>query len=61
MHAVEDVRPVTDPGPVRLAHRTITWTLEQERRGMRLFLIHAGFDPDGPARTRARKIMGEGW
>ncbi|MFJ6630683.1 SRPBCC domain-containing protein [Streptomyces sp. NPDC091376] len=40
---------------------TITWTLEPEGRGTRLFLVHEGFDPDDPAQMRARKIMGGGW
>ncbi|UUU38359.1 SRPBCC family protein [Streptomyces sp. NBC_00162] len=40
---------------------TITWTLEPEGRGTRLFLVHEGFDPDDPAQMRARTIMGGGW
>ncbi|WP_331743294.1 SRPBCC domain-containing protein [Kitasatospora sp. NBC_01300] len=40
---------------------TITWTLEPEGRGTRLFLVHEGFDPDDPAQMMARKIMGGGW
>ncbi|MGW7362041.1 SRPBCC family protein [Streptomyces sp. NPDC054841] len=40
---------------------TITWTLEPEGRGTRLFLVHEGFDPDDPAQMRARQIMGGGW
>ncbi|MGW6492056.1 SRPBCC family protein [Streptomyces sp. NPDC055056] len=41
-------------------HRTITWTLEQEGRRARLFLVHEGFDPDDPAQMMARKIMDGG-
>ncbi|WP_199549667.1 SRPBCC domain-containing protein [Streptomyces sp. N35] len=40
---------------------TITWTLEPEGHGTRLFLVHEGFDPDDPAQLMARKIMGGGW
>ncbi|WP_406392697.1 SRPBCC domain-containing protein [Streptomyces sp. NBC_00887] len=43
------------------ADRTITWTLEPEGRGTRLFLVHAGFDPDDPAQRMAHRIMGGGW
>ncbi|MFD4243160.1 SRPBCC domain-containing protein [Streptomyces sp. NPDC058525] len=40
---------------------TITWTLEPEGRGTRLFLDHEGFDPDNPIQQRARTMMGGGW
>jgi uncharacterized protein YndB with AHSA1/START domain len=40
---------------------TITWTLEPEGRGTRLFLVHTGFDPDDPAQRMAHRIMGGGW
>ncbi|MFI9611451.1 SRPBCC domain-containing protein [Streptomyces sp. NPDC052023] len=50
-----------DPGPAGTADWTITWTLEQEGRGTRLFLVHEGFDPDDPAQSMARKIMDGGW
>lgn len=40
---------------------TITWTLEPEGHGTRLFLEHAGFDPDSPQQQLARTIMGGGW
>lgn len=40
---------------------TITWTLEPEGRGTRLFLVHEGFDPDDPGQMRARTLMGGGW
>lgn len=36
---------------------TITWRLEPEGTGTRLFLTHDGFEPDSPALTR----MGQGW
>ncbi|MFE1286263.1 SRPBCC domain-containing protein [Streptomyces sp. NPDC058751] len=50
-----------DADPRRTADWTITWTLEQEGRGTRLFLVHEGFDPDDPAQMMARKIMDGGW
>ncbi|MFF8948406.1 SRPBCC domain-containing protein [Streptomyces sp. NPDC014940] len=50
-----------DADPTGPADWTITWTLEQEGRGTRLFLVHEGFDPDDPAQMTARKIMNGGW
>jgi uncharacterized protein YndB with AHSA1/START domain len=40
---------------------TVTWTLESEGRGTRLFLEHDGFDPDDPTQQFSRQIMGSGW
>jgi uncharacterized protein YndB with AHSA1/START domain len=40
---------------------TITWTLQPEGRGTRLFLLHEGFDPDDPLQQQARTIMNGGW
>lgn len=40
---------------------TITWTLEPEGRGTRIFLVHSGFDPDDPAQQMAHRIMDGGW
>ena len=40
---------------------TVTWRLQPEGRGTRLFLDHEGFDPDDPAAQLARQIMGGGW
>lgn len=40
---------------------TVTWTLEPEGNGTRLFLEHAGFDPDENTQQLARKFMGGGW
>lgn len=51
----------TDASAANQADWTITWTLEPEGRGTRLFLVHEGFDPDDPAQMMARKIMGSGW
>jgi uncharacterized protein YndB with AHSA1/START domain len=50
-----------DADPDNPADWTLTWTLEQEGRGTRLFLVHEGFDPDDPAQLMARKIMDGGW
>lgn len=40
---------------------TVTWTLEPEGRGTRLFLEHAGFDPDDQAQQHVRRILDGGW
>lgn len=40
---------------------TLTWRLEPEGRGTRLFLEHAGFDLDSPLGRTAYEGMGEGW
>lgn len=39
----------------------VSWTLEAEGRGTRLFLEHSGFDPDDPTQQLARRFMGGGW
>ncbi|MEU4700732.1 SRPBCC family protein [Nonomuraea dietziae] len=53
----QDANPAGGNG----ADWTITWTLQPEGTGTRLFLVHEGFDPDDPAQQRARTIMGGGW
>ncbi|WP_326626612.1 MULTISPECIES: SRPBCC family protein [unclassified Streptomyces] len=40
---------------------TITWRLQAEGTGTRLFLEHAGFDLDSPLGETAFHGMGEGW
>lgn len=50
-----------DEGQGNRADWTITWTLEPEGRGTRLFLVHEGFDPDDPYQVQAHRIMGGGW
>jgi uncharacterized protein YndB with AHSA1/START domain len=40
---------------------TITWRLEAEGTGTRLFLEHAGFDLDSPLGRAAYEGMGRGW
>lgn len=50
-----------DPNAEHGADWTITWTLEPEGRGTRLFLEHTGFEPDHPLEQKARTIMDAGW
>ena len=40
---------------------TVTFTLEPEGRGTRLFLAHEGFDPGDPYQAASRRIMNDGW
>lgn len=40
---------------------TITWRLEPEGTGTRLFLAHSGFDLDSPMGRQAFEGMGRGW
>jgi uncharacterized protein YndB with AHSA1/START domain len=40
---------------------TVTWRLSPEGRGTRLFLEHAGFDPDDALQQMSRSIMSGGW
>ena len=40
---------------------TITWRLEPEGTGTRLFLTHDGFDLDSPMGRQAFEGMGQGW
>ena len=40
---------------------TVTFTLEPEGTGTRLFLVHDGFDPDSPYQQVSRRMMGSGW
>ncbi len=40
---------------------TITWRLESEGTGTRLFLEHAGFDLGSPLGRQAYEGMGAGW
>ncbi|HEX4224606.1 MAG TPA: SRPBCC domain-containing protein [Pseudonocardiaceae bacterium] len=40
---------------------TVTWRLEAEGRGTRMFLEHTGFDPDNEMARTMRTIMGGGW
>ncbi|WP_327582725.1 SRPBCC domain-containing protein [Nonomuraea sp. NBC_00507] len=40
---------------------TVTWRLEPEGKGTRLFLDHEGFDPVDELQQMSRRIMGSGW
>lgn len=40
---------------------TVTFTLEPEGHGTRLFLAHEGFDPDDPYQSTSRRLMSGGW
>jgi uncharacterized protein YndB with AHSA1/START domain len=40
---------------------TVTFTLEPEGRGTRLFLAHEGFDPGDPYQAAGRRLMDGGW
>ncbi|WP_051639851.1 SRPBCC domain-containing protein [Cellulomonas sp. URHE0023] len=51
----------TDAAAEDLVPTTVTWTLEAEGHGTRLFLEHAGFDPDDEIAQLSRRIMGGGW
>lgn len=44
-----------------MLNTTITWRLEPEDGGTRLFLEHAGFDLDSPMGKMALEGMGNGW
>jgi uncharacterized protein YndB with AHSA1/START domain len=39
----------------------VSWELQPEGRGTRVFFTHSGFDPDDPAQVTARTIMAGGW
>lgn len=43
------------------ARTEVSWTLQAEGKGTRLFLEHSGFDPDDPTQQLARRIMNGGW
>jgi uncharacterized protein YndB with AHSA1/START domain len=40
---------------------TVTWRLEPEGRGTRLFLTHDGFDDADPRQLLVKGILGGGW
>lgn len=50
-----------DPAHPEGMATTVTWTLQPEGKGTRLFLEHAGFDLDDPTQQLARKFMNGGW
>jgi uncharacterized protein YndB with AHSA1/START domain len=46
------------PGGENGLDSTVTWQLVPEGRGTRLFVEHAGFDPDNPYQQLSRRVMG---
>jgi uncharacterized protein YndB with AHSA1/START domain len=40
---------------------TVTWRLEPEGTGTRLFLTHDGFDDNDPGQVLTKNILGGGW
>lgn len=49
------------PSDLSALDSTVTFTLEPEGTGTRLFLVHDGFDPDNPYQVAAHRIMSGGW
>lgn len=49
------------PGDPSGLDSTVTFTLEPEGRGTRLFLAHEGFDSGDPYQAAAHRLMGGGW
>lgn len=47
-----------DPDAMRTE---VSWTLQAEGKGTRLFLEHSGFDPDDLTQQLARRFMNDGW
>lgn len=50
-----------DAGSGNALSSTVTWRLEPEGDGTRLFLTHDGFDPADPTQVIAHRIMSGGW
>lgn len=50
-----------DAGDGNALSSTVTWRLESEGPGTRLFLTHDGFDPADPSQVVAHRIMSGGW
>ncbi|NEE03811.1 SRPBCC family protein [Phytoactinopolyspora halotolerans] len=48
------------PDDVSSLDSVVTFTLEPEGTGTRLFIVHDGFDPDDPYQALSRRIMGGG-
>lgn len=51
----------TAQGDASRLDSTVTFTLQPEGTGTRLFLVHDGFDPDDPYQAVARRLLGSGW
>src|SRR5690242_1660778 len=59
--AVDEPRGLSYTFSEGILNSTITWTLEPEGTGTRLFLEHAGFDADTPIGKTGFTGMGAGW
>ncbi|MEU6933859.1 SRPBCC domain-containing protein [Streptomyces sp. NPDC046374] len=59
--AVEDERLLAYRFAEGTLDTTLTWRLEPEGTGTRLFLTHSGFDLDSPMGRQAYEGMGRGW
>ncbi|MEX1653252.1 hypothetical protein ABZ960_08755 [Streptomyces pseudovenezuelae] len=49
-----------DVDPANSAHWTVTWNVEQEGRGTRLFLVHEGFESRRPRSAEGPDDHGRG-
>jgi uncharacterized protein YndB with AHSA1/START domain len=50
-----------DADPDNTVDWRVSWRLQPEGHGTRLFLEHTGFDPDDPRQQLSRTIMDGGW
>ena len=50
-----------DAAPGSTLRSTVTWTLEAEGKGTRVFLEQAGDNPEDPLHQMARNIISGGW
>lgn len=50
-----------DPDDASGLDSTVTFILESEGTGTRLFLVHDGFDPEDSHQVAGRRLMGGGW
>ena len=50
-----------DPDDASELDSTVTFVLESEGTGTRLFLVHDGFDPEDSYQVAGRRLMGGGW
>jgi uncharacterized protein YndB with AHSA1/START domain len=49
------------PADLSTLDSTVTFTLEPEGIGTRLFLVHDGFHPDDPYQAASHRFMSGGW
>jgi len=50
-----------DRGKENGLNSTVTWRLESEEDGTRLYLEHDGFDPNHPLQQLGYQMMSQGW